>query len=397
MAFGIRPRETRAIQATPWGSWQGDEYGPTWAGASVDERSSLQLLTVYGCVRLITDSIATLPLGVFRKVDGAPKAEKVPDWLVTPTVGLSRTAWMTQVLSSLLLHGNAYIGVKRSPQTGALVELVVIDPNRVDIRRDDGSPTLYVDGRTVPYQVVHIPGLMLPGADVGFSPLEAARQSIGVGMATQEHGARFFNQGLNLGGVIQYEQEVPPERLRAIAQTVARRHSGNKKAHLPLVLEGGGKWVTTGITNEQAQFLETQGFTQAQIAGQMFLLDPSDLGIPQPSGSNLTYANLEQRNLRRVQVALLPWIVRIEDALSSLLPQPRYVKLNVNGLLRGDMKTRFESYAIGIDKKFMVPNESRAFEEWAPLPGGDEVVTTPTPAPLPPADPEVPPQGGPNA
>jgi HK97 family phage portal protein len=394
MAFGLgRRQEARAIQSTPWGVWPGDEYGPTWAGASVDARSSLQLLTVYGCVRLITDSIATLPLGVFRKVDGTPKAETVPAWLVTPTVGLSRTAWMTQVLSSLLLHGNAYIGVKRNDQ-GSLIELVVLDPCRVQVDREGGALVVHVDGRTVPYQVLHIPGLMLPGADVGFSPVEAARQSIGMGMAAQEYGARFFGQGATLAGVIEVPGELPPGKPKEMAQMWRRRHAGKTKAHLPGVLEGGAKWVSTGVTNEQAQFLETRGFTAAEIAGQMFLLDPSDLGIPMPSGPNQTYANLEQRNLRRVQVALLPWIVRVEEALSGLLPQPRYVKLNVAGLLRADLKTRFESYAIGISNKFMVPNQARAFEEWEPLPGGDKVADIPKPA-APSAAPA--PQGGPHA
>jgi HK97 family phage portal protein len=370
--------ETRAINSTPWGTWPGEAFGPTWAGAQVDSRSALQLLTVYGCVRLITDSIATLPLHVYREVDDVPQKMPVPQWLITPTVGLSRTAWMTQVLSSLLLDGNAYIGVKRS--TSGIVELVAIPCSSVQIRRENGSPRILVDGREPSYQVVHIPGLMLAGDDVGYSPVEAARQSIGTGKAAQEYGARFFDSGGTNGGVIEVPGTMTPEQTAELARQWARKHSGRDKAHLPGVLEGGAKWVATGVTNEQAQFLETRGFTAAEIAGQMFLLDPSDLGIP-VSGTSLTYANLEQRNLRRVQVALLPWIVRIEDALSLLLPQPRYVKLNVNGLLRADMKTRFESYAIGITNQFMVPNEPRAFEEWEPLPGGDEVVKKTAPAP----------------
>ena len=377
----LRP-EARG-QATTWGTWPGDSSGPTWAGASVDSRSALQLLTVYGCVRLIADAISTLPLDVLRKKsDGSREDVPKPAWLVTPVVGLSRVAWMTQVLSSLLLDGNAFIGLKRNAE-GALVEIPVIDPARVQIQQENGSALVYVDGREPSYRVMHIPGLMLPGSDLGYSPVEAARQSIGIGMAAQEYGARFFGQGATQTGVIEVPGELPPGKPAEIARAWERRHSGKSKAHLPGVLEGGAKWVNTGVTNEQAQFLETRGFTAAEIAGQMFLVDPSDLGIPVP-GTSLTYANLEQRNLRRVQVTFLPWIVRIEDALSSLLPQPRYVKLNVDGLLRGDLKARFEAYAIGLDHKFMVPNEPRAFEDWAPLPGGDVVLTTT-------------PQGGPNA
>jgi HK97 family phage portal protein len=136
---------------------------------------------------------------------------------------------------------------------------------------------------------------------------------------------------------------------------------------LPGVLQDGAVWKPTGVTNEQAQFLATRKFTAGEIAGQMFLLDPSDLGIP-VEGTSLTYANLEQRNARRLQVALLPWIVRIEAAISALLFNPRYMKFNVNGFLRGDLKTRFESYAIGIQNQFLEPNEAREFEDWSPLP-----------------------------
>jgi phage portal protein BeeE len=120
----------------------------------------------------------------------------------------------------------------------------------------------------------------------------------------------------------------------------------------------------------------------------MFQIDPAEMGLP-VDGSSLTYANLEQRNARKVQVTFLPWITRLETALTSMLPRPQYVKLNVNGLLRGDTKTRFEAYGVGIDKKFILPNEARDFEDWAPIDGGDEFTVPPAPvAPVAPNDEE---------
>jgi HK97 family phage portal protein len=145
------------------------------------------------------------------------------------------------------------------------------------------------------------------------------------------------------------------------------------------VLEGGAKWNATGITNEQAQFLETRKFTAGQIAAMLFRLDPADIGIG-VEGSSITYANLEQRNTRRVQVALMPWVIRLEAALSTLVPG-RQLKFNLNGLLRADLKTRYESYAIGVKSKFLVPNEPRGWENLDPLPGGDEVVEVAPSAP----------------
>jgi HK97 family phage portal protein len=199
----------------------------------------------------------------------------------------------------------------------------------------------------------------------GLSPVEAARQSIGQGMAAQEFGAKFFGQGATMSGVIEAPAEMPPGATEEMARAWARKHSGKSKSHLPGVLTGGATWKTTGVTNEQAQFLETRQFTAAEIAGQMFLIDPSELGIG-VTGTSLTYANLEQRATRRVQVTYLPWIVRIENALSALLARPRYVKVNVNGLLRGDTKTRYETYQIGIANQIIDPAEAREFEDLPP-------------------------------
>jgi hypothetical protein len=143
-------------------------------------------------------------------------------------------------------------------------------------------------------------------------------------------------------------------------------------------LIGGAEWKPTGVTNEQSQFLETRKFTASEICSQMFQIDPAEMGLP-VEGSSLTYANLEQRNARKVQVTFLPWITRLENALTALLPRPQYVKLNVNGLLRGDTKTRFDAYAVGINNHFMTPNEARDFEDWQPLEGGDVVIEEPSP------------------
>jgi HK97 family phage portal protein len=114
------------------------------------------------------------------------------------------------------------------------------------------------------------------------------------------------------------------------------------------------------------QFLQTRQYTAAEIAGQMFLVDPSDLGIG-VAGSSLTYANLADRNTRRVQVTLLPWITRIEHAVSSLMLRPRYMKFNVNALLRADLAARYSSYATGIGAGFLLPDEARELEDLPPL------------------------------
>lgn len=371
--FGLRARdvEERAVQATPWGDW-GDGGSQTWAGPRVDSGNAMQLLTVFGCVNLISSQIAMLPVDTY---DMAGNEAPQPSWLAgDPVPRLDRESWMTQILSSLLLDGNAYLRILRAAD-GRINSLPVLDPTGVTVLRERGEVAIYANGQPLGKDVVHVKGLMLPGKDVGVNPVEYARQTIGGGMAAQEYGARFFGQGATPPGVIEYPGEMPPAKAREVAKAFRRQHGGAKRAHLPAVLEGGATWKTVGVTNEQAQFLDTRKFTAAEIAAQLFLLDPADLGLP-VDGSSLTYANLEQRNTRRVQVALMPWIVRVESALSSITPGRRH-KVNVNALLRADLKTRYESYAVGIKNKFLVPNEARGWEDLDPLDGGDVVTEVP--------------------
>lgn len=367
-----RGTEARAIQATAWGDWS--DGGSTWAGTNVTTKNATQLLVVYGCVRLIADSISTLPLDNYQDEDGAPAELPLPRWLEYPIEGVHRVSWLTQLLSSLLLDGNAYVAVLRVG--GQISALVPLDAGRVSVKWVGGRRVVYLDGAPMSVDVLHIPGLMLAGSDVGMSPVEAARQTIGMGMAAQEFGARFFANGAVMSGVIEAPGALTPDQASRMAKSWGRKHSGSANAHLPGVLEGGASWKPTGVTNEQAQFLQTRGFTAAEIAGSMFLLDPSDLGIMVAGASNtVTYANLEQRNQRRVQVALMPWIVRLEMALGSLLPPPEYVKFNLGALLRADAKTRMDTHVAAVDNGIASVNERRALEDWAPLPGGNAVVS----------------------
>jgi HK97 family phage portal protein len=370
--------EQRSIQSMPWGEW-GDTGSSTWAGVRVNTDSAMQLLTVYGCNRFICEGISTLPVDVFRETaDGARVEHRPPPWLLQPTADLDRVAWLTQILTSLLLDGNAYLRRVYDSEM-RLVELVPLDPAKVKpFRRSDKSKGFRVNGVEVPnFEIVHIPGVMAPGADEGMSPVEAARQTIGSGLSAEEFAARFFSQGANMSGVIETPNDLSPTNAKTMADSFARRHSGVRKAHLPGVLVGGATWKATGVTQEQAQFLQTRQFTAAEICAFLFLIDPTEFGVSMDKGSSITYANLEQRNARKVQVTFLPWLVRLETVLSALLPQPRFLKFNVNGLLRGDLKTRYESYAIAIKNKFMTPNEAREHEDMEPLDGGDEVVETP--------------------
>lgn len=380
--------EERA-QATVWGDWPGEGIYASGASNTVNARSSLQLLTVYGCVRLITDSIATLPVITYRLAADGTKVEfATPAWVLKPTPDLTFGEWCSQVLSSLLLHGNAYLNVLRGG-TGGIVEVQVFDPLKVQVRRDAGRKMFYTNGQIFTGEMLHIAGLMLPGSDMGLSPVDCAREAIGLGLATQTYGNNYFESEGNMPGVIEIPTKVSPGGLKDIADVWLRKRSRRNRG-LPGVLDGGATWKQTGITNEAAQFLATRNYTAAEIAGQMFLVDPSDLGIA-VNGTSLTYGNLEQRNARRVQVTLLPWIVRIEQAISFLMRNPQHMKFNVDGLLRGDVAARWSSYKVASEintaaaavgqPPVLLTSEMRRFEDLDPL-TAEQVPTAPA-APVP--------------
>lgn len=346
------PRE-RSIGSLPWqsndsgwGVWPGDGGGPTWSGIPVNEGSATQLLAVYGSSSFITDEISTLPVDV----DNAPR----PDWVDNPSEGVDRIGFIGQNVWSLLLSGGSYIGVIRS--RGQVVAVESLDPGRCDRKVINGRPVNLVNGEIPPFEVIYIPGRMRPGDLVGMSPVEWCRQTIGLGLAATRYGAQFFDGEGNMPGVIESPNVMQPDTMRNLAaQWRARRQKGGRG--LPGVLQAGATWKPTGVTNEQAQFLATRRYTAAEIAGQMFLLDPSDLGIG-VEGTSLTYANLAQRNERRMRVALMPWIRRIESKLSLLIPGGEY-RFDVDAGLRGSTRESYETLAVAVDSGIMTQDEAR--------------------------------------
>lgn len=383
--------EARTIDSGSWGAAWGDISTPTYAGQKVTRETSLSLLTVYGCVKFIADGIATLPIHEYRGVSDGTRVEISPKtgWLERPTPDLDTVTWLTQLLTSLLLDGNAYVAVDRlaSYEVAAVLPL---DAKSVQVVRDRGRKRYLIGGFPADnIEIHHIPALSLAGSDVGLSPIEMARQTLGGALGADEFANRWFAQGMSHAGVIEAQTPLTPEQMREMAKQAAKLHGGSSKSGLPMVLTQAA-WKPMSITAEQAQFLETRQFTAAHIASMMFNVDPADIGLGSAgSGSSLTYANLEQRNTRRVQVTYMPWIVRLEKAISRILAGSRYVKFNLDALLRADLKTRYESYAIAQtintaaaqqgEPPLLRTSEMREFEDLDPAP----VIAAPPTAPTP--------------
>jgi HK97 family phage portal protein len=372
---GSAPVEQRG-QATTWGEWPGETSTMT-----VNQTSALKLLAVTGSVQLLTESIATLPIDVFATTSTGRAERAKPMWLREPIVGLTFTDWCTQVLTSLLLHGNAFIVVTRN-QSGQIVELTPVVPSQVTVDRSGtlgGRKRYLVKGTPFTGEMVHVKGMMLPGADVGLSPLEFAYQSIQLGLSAQQYGIDNFDSGLKMPGVIEYPGAVDPAKMGETARLWQRMR--RKGGHgLPGVLEGGGTFKAMGITNEAAQFLETRQWTAAEICAQVYLIDPRELGIPL-TGSTLEYVNSESRMANLVRKGMLRWITRIEAAITALLPNPQYMKFNVNGFMRGDSTERWDTYlkaaqinevaAATGQKPVLLTDEMRDWEDLDPLPASE--------------------------
>jgi len=373
--------EERTLTQNIWGTWAGD---PAVSGSPLSTTGAMQLLAVSGCVRYISDSISTLPVDVFTKSPGGVKTEvAAPRWLLQPTVNLGFTAWCSQVLTSLLLHGNAYCMVTRSGTT--IVEITPLDPTAVSVTMENGRKVYRIGGREYFGEILHIAGMMLPGAVVGVSPLEYARLSIHLGLEAVHFGSDLFQSSLNMPGVIEMPGKAQGETMIAMANLWRRQRTGKRNRDLPGVLESGATWRQTGVTSEQAQFLETRQWTAAEICGQVFLVDPVEMGIPL-AGSSIQYGNMEQRSVATNRRAFMPWYIRIEQALSSLMAMPRYMKFNVDALLRADSVARWTAYeaasrintaAAGIGMPpVMTTAEMREFEDLDVI---DEYPTPPPP------------------
>jgi HK97 family phage portal protein len=367
-------QEERAISfQSIWGS--GDSFAfTTESGANIDEVTSMRINAFYACVLLISDTISTLPVDSFRRVDGnrVPYRPQ-PAWIQRPDVDLLRTEHYQQVLISLLLDGNAFVRVYRD-QTGQVANLVVIDPSRVQVTRTPVTrELLYIIDDNNQYPVtardmLHITEMRKAGELRGISRVTELKDNLGLASALQSFASRFFGQGATTSGVIETPMGLNREQAKELVDGFDTRHKGYKKAHKTGILTGGAKFVRTGVNPDEAQMLDSQKFAVEQIA-RIFRVPPHMIGIT--SAGAMSYNSVEQQNINFVTHTLRPYIAKMEDAYSTLLPEGAFIRFNVDGLLRGDFATRMNGYSIGSQAGFLSVNDIRRFEDLRPVDGGD--------------------------
>lgn len=372
--FNFGASEKRAISfQTIWGA--GDVLETTTkAGTVINQRNSLAITTVYSCVRLISDTISTLPLDAFRRVDGnrVPLRPK-PIWVDAPEIESTagRIDHYQQVMVSLLLDGNAFTRIIRD--ANGVIGLVVLDPQRVQINRDNPQRTIQytIDGGAsiVPRdEMIHITEMRLPGNLRGVSRIEQVKESLGLSAALQEFSARFFGQGSVTSGLIEFPGNLTEEQAKSLVDSYEQAHKGLRRSHRPGVLSGGAKFQKTGVDPNEAQMLESREFSVEEIA-RVFRVPLHMIQVAKPGA--MSYASVEQNAIQFVTYTLRPYIEKIESAYSRLLPSGAFLKFNVDGLLRGDIQTRYSAFSTGLQSGFLSINDVRRLEDLRPADGGD--------------------------
>ena len=363
--------------------------GGSTAGKNVNERSAMQMTAVYACVRILSEAIAGLPLHLYHsKADGGKeKAVGRPLYFLLhdePNEEMTSFVFRETLMTHLLLWGNAYAQVIRNGK-GEVIALYPLMPNRMQVNRNekgqlyyqyttssDDAPTM--EGSAVvlmPEDVLHIPGLGFDGL-VGYSPIAMAKNAIGLAIATEEYGAKFFANGAAPSGVLEHPGTIKdPQRVRdAWMSQFGGSHNSGKVA----VLEEGMKYTPISISPEQAQFLETRKFQINEIA-RIFRVPPHMVGDLEKS----SFSNIEQQSLEFVKYTLDPWVIRWEQSLQRTLlssedKKEYFFKFNLEGLLRGDYASRMSGYATARQNGWMSANDIRELENLDRIPaelGGD--------------------------
>ena len=363
--------------------------GGTTSGKTVTERSAMQMTAVYSCVRILAEAVAGLPLHMYRYTSDGSKEKALDHPLYRllhdePNPEMSSFVFRETLMTHLLLWGNAYAQVIRNGK-GEVIALYPLMPNRMTVDRDDkgrlyyqyqmqdsDAPTMKTGTVTLsPSDVLHIPGLGFDGL-VGYSPIAMAKNAIGMAIACEEYGAKFFANGAAPSGVLEHPGTIKdPTRVREAWQS---QFGGSANSGKVAVLEEGMKYTPISISPEQAQFLETRKFQINEIA-RIFRVPPHMVGDLEKS----SFSNIEQQSLEFVKYTLDPWVVRWEQSIQrSLLSRDEkaayFVKFNLEGLLRGDYQSRMNGYAIGRQNGWMSANDIRELENLDRIPaeeGGD--------------------------
>ena len=386
--FNHKARDHPKVNNKTAGSAYSFYMGGSAAGKNVNERSAMQMTAVYSCVRILAEAVAGLPLHLYRYKDDGGKEKALDHTLYNllhdePNKEMSSFIFRETLMTHLLLWGNAYAQIIRNGK-GEVIALYPLMPNKMTVDRDENGEIYYAYNRSsdeaikesgtvylTSRDVLHIPGLGFDGL-VGYSPIAMAKNAIGLAIAAEEYGSKFYANGAAPSGVLEHPGTIKdPARLR---ENWNSTFGGSANSGKVAVLEEGMKYTPISISPEQAQFLETRKFQINEIA-RIFRVPPHMVGDLEKS----SFSNIEQQSLEFVKYTLDPWVIRWEQSLSRSLLTPDekkkyFFKFNLEGLLRGDYASRMSGYATARQNGWMSANDIRELENLDKIPselGGD--------------------------
>lgn len=381
-------RENRAEPARPAAVRRGwnellawwSNLAATASGVGVSEHNAMKAIPVFACVRVIADTLASLPLNVYRRIGGSSKEPDRRHPLHAllhdaPNPLMTSFAFRECLTGHLLLWGNAYALIER--RQGRIAALWPLRPDRVRVQQDGADlsyeyehhgEAMLVAGRD---DVLHIQGLGFDGV-IGYSPIGVARQAVGMTLAAEEYGARFFGNNAAPGGVLTTDRRLNPDTVERIKESWNQAHQGPERAFRTAILEEGLSWQSIGMKPEEAQFIETRKFQTQEIA-RLYRVPPHMIG----DLDRATFSNIEHQALEFVTHTMRPWLVRWEQELNrKLFRRPdTFAEFNVDGLLRGDIEARYRAYAVARQWGWLSANDIRDRENMNPIADGDVYLT----------------------
>ena len=372
---GSQSIEERTLQTSFFAPPPSTSIAEDYVGA----HRAMANLTVFACVRLLADTIATLPWKAYRRdANGVPKLlPNQPKLLQQPYPTFDLFSWKWMVVASMALRGNSYHMVVERDGNGFPTSILPLHPDIVHLERRPDilmwfDPIYRVLGEPVPAQdIIHIRRYCMPGDPYGLSPIRQAAVAIGMGLSAEEYGYRYFKDSANPSGVLSTDQDLGDEAVQRVQKNWIASHGGRR---LPAVLTNGFDWKNLSITPEESQFLETRQFQRSEIC-MLYGVPPILIGDTKETTAWGT--GVEQITRGAVTFTFSAWTACIESELSALLPRGQFVRFEYDSLLRGDTETRYNAHKVAIQGSFKTINEVRAEEEMDPIAGGD-VVLQPT-------------------
>lgn len=371
-ALEVRDNKTSRLDLPE--DWLLRSFGAMSGGVIVNEDSALTVSAIYACVRILAESVASLPLKLYQK-KGSERHEAsnlgIYHLIKEEPNGFQTSFEFREMMQGHLgTRGNAYAKIIRDNR-GTPIQLEPLHPASVSVHRSDELGIIYkVKGEVLDqYNVLHLKGLSSDGLN-GLSPIALMRDTVGLALNSQKHGLNLYQNGAQPGGVLETAANMSKDQVDAFRKQWNEAHQGASKSGTTAILHSGLTWRDIGFNNVDAQYIESRKFDVEEIARAyripLHLLQSTEKSTSWGSG-------IEQQNIGFLEYTLRPWLVRWEQSLNrSLLTERQkangfYFRFNLDALLRGDFKTRAEGYRTLIESGVMSINEVRAKEEWNPI------------------------------